>query len=103
MYKYKREFIKAFVLGCMIFIVLQLISLAFGAELKWDYEMKLNFLYTMMYSVSIYFANACVFIMLDRYYKHDRFSKKRLAVGFISSFLATVVMIFIMRIITRVW
>jgi len=51
----------------------------------------------MLYTVSISFVNAFVFIAMDRFYKHDRFHAKRLIIGFLSSFAATLFMIFLLR------
>ena len=102
MKRYKRELLKSFAIGCIIFVVLQLIRLATGGKLHWDNALLLDFLYTMMYSVTLYFANAIVFIALDKMYKHDRFNIRRLAVGFISSFGVTLFVIFLLRILIEV-
>src|SRR5690606_1924166 len=62
-----------------------------------------RFLMTMLYTVSIYMVNASVFIMLDRRFKNDRFPVKRLSIGFVISFTATVVIIFMLRIFEEVY
>jgi sensor histidine kinase YesM len=52
----------------------------------------------MLYSLSLYFANATIFIYLDKVFKSDRFIPKRIVIGFIASFLVSIVVIFLLRI-----
>ncbi|RZJ36231.1 MAG: histidine kinase [Flavobacterium sp.] len=97
MNKYVKELVKAVALGCIIFVVLQLLGLAFGGRIRWNHHLLVNFTYTMFYTVCIYVANAFVFITLDRIYKHDRFNRRRIAIGFVTSFAATVMSLFLLR------
>ncbi len=99
---YVREILKAVALGCIIFVVLLIVNVAAGGTLKFDFGLARHFGYTMIYSVTIYFANAMVFIGLDRYYKHDRFPVKRLITGFLISFMATMLVIFLIRVTDEV-
>jgi sensor histidine kinase YesM len=52
----------------------------------------------MLYGLSLYYANALVFIFLDSVYKTNRFSLNRLIVGFVSTFFITLFVIFLLRI-----
>ncbi|MBF6608092.1 MAG: histidine kinase [Flavobacterium sp.] len=95
---YMKEFGKSVLLGCGIFVILMLFRVASGGSLTWNYNLLINFGYTMLYSVLLYLANALVFIGLDKYYKHERFPARRLFVGFLISFLVTIAIIFLLRI-----
>ncbi|HEX8562913.1 MAG TPA: 2TM domain-containing protein [Flavobacterium sp.] len=102
MNRYVKELLKALGLGFLIFVVLVLIRKASGDEIAADEKLTLTFIFTMLYSVSLYFANAVVFIYMDRRYKNDRFTKRRLLVGFVSSFAITLFIIFLLRIVEEV-
>jgi sensor histidine kinase YesM len=56
----------------------------------------------MLYGLSLYYANALVFIYLDSVYKETRFSVQRLIVGFVSTFFVTLFVIFLLRIFEEV-
>jgi hypothetical protein len=90
-------------LGVIIFFVLLIISVISGEEIRWDERLLLSFEFTMLYTVCIYFANAIVFVTLDRIYKQDRFPIKRLLIGFSLSFAMTVGIIFLLRILEEVF
>ncbi|HEX9979280.1 MAG TPA: histidine kinase [Flavobacterium sp.] len=102
MNNFRQHFLKSLVLGCIIFMVLVVLRIASGGSFTWDLKMLFGFLFTLLYTVSIYFVNAFVFIALDRVYSHDRFNKKRLLIGFLASFAATLVVIFLLRILEEV-
>jgi hypothetical protein len=55
-------------------------------------------LYTLLYSVSLHLANTSLFVFLDEFFKEERFSKKRILVGFVSSFIVSLFVIFLLRI-----
>lgn len=103
MNRFTKEFLKSVVLGCVLFLVLQGINLIAGTKLVFDDIFLYRFLMTMLYTVSIYMVNASVFIMLDSRFKNDRFPVKRLSIGFLISFTATVVIIFMLRILEEVY
>lgn len=98
MKKYIKEIPRATWISLSIFIVLVLIRLLTGAKIAFDYSLLVNFAYSMLYGYSLYFANSFVFTKLDDVFKDNRFTKKRLLIGAVSSFLVSVFVIFLMRI-----
>ena len=103
MNKFVKEFFKSIVVGCIIFVVLLGISIIGGNEVAFNNDMLFKYTITMLYSVTIYMANAIVFIGLDKLYKDDRFTTKRLVIGFAASFISTVLIIFLLRIFEEVY
>ncbi|OIQ17263.1 MAG: histidine kinase [Flavobacterium sp. MedPE-SWcel] len=93
-----KEVLKALGLGVIIFIVFSIIRIASGVSISWNYLLFTNFLHTMLYSLTLYMANAFVFMGMDKLFKGDRMSGKRLVVGFVSSFAVSIVLIFLLRI-----
>jgi sensor histidine kinase YesM len=93
-----KEIPRAIVLSFTIFFVLLLVRLITGNKIQFDYYFLVNFGYTMLYSLSLYFANAAIFIYLDKIFKTDRFIPKRIVIGFIASFLVSIIVIFLLRI-----
>lgn len=93
-----KEFPRAIVISFTIFFVLLLVRIITGNKIQFDYYLLVNFGYTMLYSLSLYFANATIFIYLDKVFKSDRFIPKRIVIGFIASFLVSIVVIFLLRI-----
>lgn len=97
-----RQIIKAVGIGLIIFMVLFFIALAQGQDLKWNQNLLLQFLFIMLYSVILYFANTIVFVLTDRYFGPSRLSPKRLLVGISGSFVVSVFVIFLLRILEDV-
>lgn len=95
--KYIREFPRALLIGLGIFCIITLINVLNGASLKFDENLKVTFLYTLLYSVSLHLANTSLFIFLDTVFKEERFSKRRIFIGFTLSFILSLFVIFILR------
>ena len=93
-----KEIPRAIVISFTIFFVLLLVRIITGNKIQFDYYLLVNFVYTMLYSLSLYFANAAIFIYLDKIFKTDRFIPKRIVIGFIASFLVSIIVIFLLRI-----
>lgn len=93
-----KEIPRGIVISLLIFLTLVIVKVISGNTVRFDIGLAVNFGYTMLYSTSLYFANACLFIYLDVLFKEDRFTKKRLLYGFISSFLISITVIFLLRI-----
>lgn len=93
-----KQFPRAFIISLLIFCVLLLIRLIVGNTIRFDYALLVNFGYTMLYGFTLYFANAIVFMYLDKVFKADRFTPKRIVLGFLASFLISIVVIFLLRI-----
>lgn len=100
--KYIREFPRALGIGLLVFSVIILINFLNGNEVAFDGKMKSTLLYTLLYSVSLHLANTYLFIFLDKIFKEERFSKKRILVGFVSSFFLSLFVIFLLRVFENV-
>jgi len=98
MTKLLKEFPKAFIISLIIFFVLLFFQYINGYKIQFNYYLWVNFCYTMLYGLSLYYANALVFIFLDSVYKTNRFSLNRLIVGFVSTFFITLFVVFLLRI-----
>ena len=97
-----KQFPRAIIISLLIFLALLLVRYLLGNEIVLDNSLWVNFGYTMLYSLSLYFANAFVFIFLDSVYKNERFTVNRLLIGFFCTFIVTVFIIFLLRIFEEV-
>lgn len=92
-----KEVPRALIISVSIFIVLVLIRLITGNSIALDSSLLINFGYSMLYGLSLYFANAIIFIYLDKVF-HATYNLKRIVIGFLSSFLISIFVIFLLRI-----
>ena len=99
---YIKELPRAILIGLSIFIVIMVIRFLNGETIGFDDYLKMTFLYTLLYSFSLHLANTSLFILLDRFFVDERFSKKRIIIGFISSFFLSLFVIFLLRIFISV-
>ena len=93
---YVKEFPRAFFIGLAIFVVLNLIR-AFNGTFSLDERLGVMFLYTILYSFALHLSNTFLFIRLDKIFINERFSKKRIFIGFVSSFFLSLFVIFLLR------
>jgi len=93
-----REFFRALGLGLIIFTVLYVIALAGGRPLGWNEDLVRQFLYVMLYTIMLHLGNMCVFMLMDHIFKGIRISAKRLMYGFISSFVVSFFIVFLLRV-----
>jgi hypothetical protein len=96
--RYIRELPRALLIGLGIFVVILLIRFLNGESIGFDEGLRLTFLYTLLYTVSLHLTNTFLFIFLDKYFANEGFSKKRIFVGFLSSFVLSLFVIFLLRI-----
>ena len=96
--KYIKELPRALAIGFSIFCIIIFMNFLNGKEIALNENMKFTFLYTLLYSLSLHLANTSLFIFLDDFFKEERFSKKRILVGFVSSFIVSLFVIFLLRI-----
>ncbi|MBS7787910.1 histidine kinase [Flavobacterium sp. CYK-55] len=89
-------------LACLVFAVMVMINMMLGHQVHFDRGLLINFGYTVLYTYALYFANAFIFVALDKWFKSDRFSKKRLFVGFLGSFVVTLIVIFLLHFLEAV-
>lgn len=102
LHKLFKEIPRAFLITVSIFIVLVLIKWVTGITIELNKNLAINFGYTMLYGFSLYFGNAFLFMYLDAIFEMDRFSKKRISIGFVSSFVISIFIIFLLRIVEDV-
>jgi len=93
-----KEILRVLLFGCIIFIVIQLINLAFGNQLALNSRLIKGLLYTLLYTFTLGYANKAVFVYLDKVFQTNRFSVKRIIVGFLASFSVSLMVIFFLRI-----
>ncbi|WP_310557087.1 2TM domain-containing protein [Flavobacterium sp.] len=96
--RFLKELPRAIFIGLSIFCVLTLINFFNGQVIAFDNHLKTMFLYTILYSFTLHMANMFLFVKLDTIFKEERFSKKRIIVGFVSSFILSTFVIFLLRI-----
>jgi hypothetical protein len=100
--KILKEFPRAIILSISIFLVLLVIKLITGVTIQLNEYLLVNLGYTILYGLTLYYANALLFIYLDSIFEVERFTKRRIIIGFLGSFLISVVVIFLLRIIEDV-
>lgn len=98
----KPHLIKALSIGMVIFLVSLLIEFASVGTEVFSPNLVVYFLCCMLYSIVLYVVNAGLFVFLDKKFKDDNYSPKRIIVGFISSFFASLFAIFLLRIFLEV-
>lgn len=102
MNKYIKEFPRATFISLSVLIILLLLRVINGNEIRLEQNLYLNIVVTMLYGYSLYYANTFVFIQLDRFFEENRFDKRRIFIGFILSFIISLFTIFLMRIVEEV-
>ena len=100
--KLVKEFPRAIAISLCIFFSIVLVKYLLGLTITFDLSLAINFGYSMLYGLSLYYANAFIFIYLDTVYKETRFSMQRLIVGFVGTFFSTLFVIFLLRVFEEV-
>lgn len=93
-----REILRALGIGAIIFVVFYIISKTVFNGFASDKVVFSAFLYTMLYSVVLYFINYMVFEILDRKFGKGPMTAKRVTVGFSASFVVTLLCVFLLRV-----
>ena len=93
-----KEVPRAIIISVSVFLVLVVIRLISGIAVALNKDLAINFGYTVLYGFVLYFANAVLFIYLDTIFRTERFTKRRLLLGFIGSFVVSILVIFLLRI-----
>lgn len=93
-----KEFLRALGLGLIIFMVMYLIALAGGMPFGWDPDLVTQFLFVMLYTILLHLGNTGVFVVMDRIFGNTGLSVKRLVAGFVSSFVVSIFIVFLLRI-----
>lgn len=97
-----KQFPRATFIMLIVFIVLLIIRVLSGGSVALNQGLAWQFFYTMLYGYALYYANAVVFVKLDDVYQADRFSRNRIITGFVLSFIVSVLVIFLLRIVEDV-
>lgn len=97
-----KEIPKALVISFIIYVVLLFIEVLYGgiqfeSTYQLGHDLGKRFRYCMAYSLSLYFVNAFLHIKLDAIFSKNRYSPKRLIIGFVLSFVVTLFVIFLLR------
>ena len=100
--QFLKEIPRAAVISLSIFVIIILINFLNGNEIAFNDNLKFTLYYTILYSFSLHLANTYLFVMLDKIFIKDRFSIKRIVIGFLSSFVLSVFIIFLLRIFINV-
>lgn len=99
---YLKEIGKALLISIVIFFVIALVNYIIGnPQLNYEW-LQMQFIYILVYTVTIYFANALIFIQLDKVFAKNRFHLKRMLIGFLTSFFVSIFIIFCLRMIEQV-
>lgn len=97
-----KQFPRATFIMLVVFVVLIVIRLLSGGSVGLNEGLAWQFFYTMLYGYTLYYANAIIFVKLDDVYQTDRFSRNRIVLGFTLSFIVSVIVIFLLRIVEDV-
>ena len=97
-----KEIPKALAISFIIYVVLLFIEVLYGgiqfeSSYQLGHDLGKRFRYCMTYSLSLYFVNAFLHIKLDAIFSKNRYSPKRLIIGFVLSFVVTLFVIFLLR------
>ncbi len=98
-----KNFQKTFILSIIIFIVISILNVIMGSKYELNLHLMINFAFVCLYTFSLSFANRLVFETLDKIFVNDRFSPKRLVIGFVGSFLVSLFVIFLIKIFEDVF
>ncbi|MCW2119703.1 histidine kinase [Flavobacterium sp. 7A] len=93
-----KELPRALLISFLIFIVLVTIPVLNGGTITFDNNLKVNFLYTMLYGMVLYYSNAILFMKLQSSFKDKSYTLKRLVISLGSSLLLSLFVIFLLRI-----
>lgn len=93
---------KTFYLTVLIFGILQILNVVFGNKIEFNERLLVFFGFTMLYTFSLSFANSVLFSYLDVVFAANRFSSKRMIIGFVGSFLVSIGVIFLIHVFEEV-
>ena len=96
--KFKKLIKNTLFMGFGIFLLIQILNWLLGNTIVFDFNMLRMLGYTVLYTFCLGAANYGIFHMLDRHFEADRFSRKRVIVGFVASFVVSLLVIFGLRI-----
>ena len=92
-----KEMFKALVISFIIFVLLMSKDFLDGKLIVFDNDTLTLLICLFLYSAALHFTNSFIFNKLDDIYKNNKYSISRIFIGFITSFVASVFVIFILR------
>ncbi|GHC53270.1 2TM domain-containing protein [Ulvibacter litoralis] len=98
-----QEFIKASVIGVIVFIVFGIIRYFNGSSFLGSRPLVETLLYNEIYSVVLYGGNAVLIYYLKKKYKNELYKGKHLLKGIFGGVLITITSIFILRFVNSVF
>ncbi len=98
MIKYLKQLPKALAISFAVFLLLMIIEMIMGKALGFNKYLLVKFLYTMLYGLSLFYANGIVFDYVDSFYKGNQYPPRRLIISFLASFSVSVFVVFLLRI-----
>lgn len=96
--KYINQLPRALAISFTVFVLLTVVEMLLGYRPESGQRLLIKFAYTMLYGLSLFYANGLVFDLVDVLYKGERFTPKRLVTGFLASFVVSLFVIFLLRI-----
>ncbi len=72
----QREFPRALILTTAIFLLIEILNLIMGSEVKIGTNLIISYVFTAGYTMSLYLLNTLIFSYLDSIFP-DRFEKKK--------------------------
>ena len=96
-----KHFIRAFVVGIAVFIVMLLIQYANVNAFPEGRQLLIWFGYNQFYSVILYLVNAYYFRFLLKWFPNEVFRSKNLLKGAVGGILLTVISLFLIRLFTE--
>ncbi len=102
MLRFFKELGKAVLIGNIIFVCFLVINYTKGAEILFNEKFLFEYLEGMAYAISIYMANAYMWIYLSKKHGAMLFSLKNMVIGFCSNILVSIGTIFLVRLLIRV-
>lgn len=80
------------------FIILILLNGTMENNLVFNSSFGIRFIYILLFTFTIGYANKFLFLFFDKLFVEDRFSVKRILIGFVSSYVSTLFVIFLLQI-----
>ena len=98
-----KEFRRATYITLVISFVMVLLQIASGRNVLQNNFLWIYTSFTFMYSYALYFANYLVFKQMDKRFGDKNFTPKRLLIGAVASFIASIFVVFLLRMLEEVW
>lgn len=102
MLRFFKELGKAFIIANVIFIVILISYYVKGSSVFFDDKLFEGYLDTLVYAVTIYLANAYVWIYYNKKHGAGLFTLKNLVIGFCGNIVISILAILMVRVVVHV-